>query len=62
MQEIESDIWLDRSGRFLTDSGHYVTYERLNRVGRKRKGTTLGDNLDGLSGAINNNLASLALA
>src|SRR5271166_6287458 len=51
-----------QSGRSLTYAGHYFAHEGLNRVGRKGKGTTLGDNFDGLPGAINNNLASLALA
>jgi hypothetical protein len=50
------------SGRSLADTGHYFTHEGLNRIGRKRKGSTLGNDLDGLSGTVNNNPAGLALA
>ena len=64
MQEILRRIFdsTGASGRSLTDAGHYFAHEGLDRVGRERKGTALGDDLDGLSGTVNNNLASLALA
>ena len=59
MQEI---CYLVISNRPLSHAGHYFAYQQLDRVCRQRKTTAFGHNLDGLSGAVNDDLASLALA
>jgi len=47
--------------RLLTDAGHYLTHEGIDRMGWQRKTTAFGNNLDGLPSTVDNNLARLAL-
>jgi hypothetical protein len=50
------------SGRSLADTGHYGTYDGVDRLGWQRKATAFGNKLDSLASAVNDHPAGLALA